>query len=302
MFKPALWDAATGAPAIPNGTLGHRFGDEGLGKWNLDLGDLRPELTLLGEEAVEVELPLFDSPDGRPTTVRRGVPVRRVGDRLVTTVFDLMLAQYGVGAPRPAGPLAGRLRRRDGRLHPGLAGDDHQRPGRPGGARRARVRAERRGHPGPLDDPDGRGHQPLVPLRPDLPHDAHADDHHRLPGPQRWRLGALRRPGEGPPDHRLGPDGVRAGLEPSAAPDDPDRLLVHQHRPVALRHLHRRRAGCRRRRQRPVQGQGHRRPVRAVGALGLDAVLPDVRPQPARPSATTSRRPARRSAPTWSMR
>lgn len=99
MFKPALWDAATNAPAIPNGTLGHRFGDEGLGKWNLDLGDLRPELTLLGEESVEVELPLFDSPDGTPTTVRRGVPVRRVGDKLVTTVFDLMLAQYGVGRP-----------------------------------------------------------------------------------------------------------------------------------------------------------------------------------------------------------
>ena len=99
MFKPALWDAATNAPAIPNGTLGHRFGDEGLGKWNLDLGDLRPELTLLGDEAVEIELPIFDSPDGSAQTVRRGVPVRRVGDRLVTTVFDLMLAQYGVGRP-----------------------------------------------------------------------------------------------------------------------------------------------------------------------------------------------------------
>jgi nitrate reductase alpha subunit len=29
--------------------------------------------------------------------LRRGVPVRRVGEHLVTTVFDLMLAQYGVG-------------------------------------------------------------------------------------------------------------------------------------------------------------------------------------------------------------
>ncbi len=101
MFKPALWDAATDAPAIPRGTLGHRFGEEGLGQWNLELGDLQPALTLAGEaaETVEIELPLFDSPDGVPGSVRRGVPVRRVGDRLVTTVFDLMLAQYGVGRP-----------------------------------------------------------------------------------------------------------------------------------------------------------------------------------------------------------
>ena len=40
---------------------------------------------------------VFDNPDGTPDTIRRGVPVRRVGERLVTTVFDLMLAQYGVG-------------------------------------------------------------------------------------------------------------------------------------------------------------------------------------------------------------
>ena len=35
----------------------------------------------------------------RGSIVVRGVPVRRVGGRLVTTVFDLMLAQYGVGRP-----------------------------------------------------------------------------------------------------------------------------------------------------------------------------------------------------------
>ena len=99
MFKPALWDAKSDAPAIPNGTLGHRFGEEGEGRWNLELGDLDPRLTLLGEgaEAVEIELGVFDDPSDEPRVVRRGVPARRVGDRLVTTVFDLMLAQYGVG-------------------------------------------------------------------------------------------------------------------------------------------------------------------------------------------------------------
>src|SRR5690606_29177322 len=35
-------------------------------------------------------------PHGTAGPLRRGVPVRRIGDRLVTTVFDLMLAQYGV--------------------------------------------------------------------------------------------------------------------------------------------------------------------------------------------------------------
>jgi len=101
MFKPAIWDETSGAPAIPNGTLGHRFGDEGLGQWNLDLGDLRPALSLAGDgaQSVVLELPAFDNPDGSVRALRRGVPVRQVGDRLVTTVFDLMLAQYGVARP-----------------------------------------------------------------------------------------------------------------------------------------------------------------------------------------------------------
>ena len=49
----------------------------------------------------------------------------------------------------------------------------------------------------------GAGHEPLVPLRPDLPGDAQPRPALRLPGRQRRRLGALRRPGEGAPDHRL---------------------------------------------------------------------------------------------------
>ncbi|WP_436702239.1 nitrate reductase subunit alpha [Nocardioides sp. BYT-33-1] len=98
MWKPAVLDATTGEVRIPQGAIGHRFGDEGLGRWNLELGDLDPALTLYDarDDAVEVELPRFDAPDGRVRHHRRGVPVKRVGDRLVTTVLDLMLAQYGV--------------------------------------------------------------------------------------------------------------------------------------------------------------------------------------------------------------
>ena len=103
MFKPAIWDEATGRPAIPNGTLGHRYGETGEGRWNLDMGDLRPAMSMLNADgsgqAVEVELPRFDALDGKVAFGRRGVPVRRVGDRLVTTVYDLMLAQYGVARP-----------------------------------------------------------------------------------------------------------------------------------------------------------------------------------------------------------
>lgn len=101
MFKTVVWDRRTGRPAIPNGSLGHRFGDEGLGKWNLNLGDIDPVLSMNGPgvQSVEIQLPAFDTSDGTARPLRRGVPVRQVGDKLVTTVFDLMLAQYGVSRP-----------------------------------------------------------------------------------------------------------------------------------------------------------------------------------------------------------
>jgi nitrate reductase / nitrite oxidoreductase, alpha subunit len=98
-WKPVLIDAATDRVVVPGGTLGDRWGKAGEGHWNLDLGDIDPLLTLHRPSdqpmrTARVLLPRFDEP-GR--TVERAVPVRQVGDRLVTTVFDLLLAQYGVG-------------------------------------------------------------------------------------------------------------------------------------------------------------------------------------------------------------
>jgi nitrate reductase alpha subunit len=97
--KTVLLDAATGAPRVPNGSLGFRFTDSGIGRWNLDLAELDPVLTLFGRhaEAVSIDLPRFDvgQTEGGES-VRRGVPVIRVGERLVTTVFDLLMAQYAV--------------------------------------------------------------------------------------------------------------------------------------------------------------------------------------------------------------
>ncbi|MGW4405630.1 nitrate reductase subunit alpha [Nonomuraea sp. NPDC004702] len=89
--------AGSGEPVVPNGSVGFRWTDSGEGRWNLDL-DVDPKLTLYGGESAQLLLPRFDG-EG---SLRRGVPVARVGGRLVTTVFDLLLAQYGV--PRPGLP------------------------------------------------------------------------------------------------------------------------------------------------------------------------------------------------------
>jgi len=98
-WKTVVFDEATGDPFVPNGSMGFRYAASGEGKWNLDLEGVRPALSVYAKDAetVEVKLPLFDQPDGSGEILSRGVPVRRIGDELVTTVFDLMLAQYGVG-------------------------------------------------------------------------------------------------------------------------------------------------------------------------------------------------------------
>ena len=95
-WKTVLIDARSGRETVPNGSLGFRWSESGVGRWNLDLEGADPALTLLEQEheKVEVLLPRFDTtPAG---VLRRGVPAMRVGGRLVTTVFDLLLAQYGV--------------------------------------------------------------------------------------------------------------------------------------------------------------------------------------------------------------
>jgi nitrate reductase alpha subunit len=93
-FKTVLLDAQAN-PVVPNGSLGHRFTASGEGSWNLDLHGVDPLLTLHGAgDMTEVKLPRFDS--DRPGVLTRGVPSRIVAGQRVTTVFDLLLAQYGV--------------------------------------------------------------------------------------------------------------------------------------------------------------------------------------------------------------
>ncbi len=98
-WKTVVLDEATGKPSVPHGSIGFRWGDEGLGKWNLELGGVKPALTLLdrADELVELDVPRFDAGEGESgSSMRRGVPAIRVGDTLVTTVFDLLAAQLGV--------------------------------------------------------------------------------------------------------------------------------------------------------------------------------------------------------------
>lgn len=115
-FRTVLFDKATGRPAVPNGSLGFRYSGSGEGKWNLDLEGIEPALSLreVSGESAEILLPCFEDAGGDGSVLRRGVPVLELEGQLVTTVFDLMLAQYGVGRDGlpGSGPPATRTPRR----------------------------------------------------------------------------------------------------------------------------------------------------------------------------------------------
>jgi nitrate reductase alpha subunit len=110
-WKFLMWDAKSGRPRMPQGGMGDRWGSA-KGKWNLKLVDgrdgapIEPVLTFLGDSDEVVSVRLDDFAEGR--SVLRGVPVKRVrtaDGRTVTvaTVYDLLMAQYGV----PRGDLPG---------------------------------------------------------------------------------------------------------------------------------------------------------------------------------------------------
>lgn len=98
-WKTVVLDANTGRPVVPNGSIGFRHGEEGAGRWNLTLDGIAPALTLYGRHgrAVPVDLPRFDIGKTEGGGVmHRGIPVMELNGTPVTTVFDLLLAQYGV--------------------------------------------------------------------------------------------------------------------------------------------------------------------------------------------------------------
>jgi nitrate reductase alpha subunit len=103
-WKFLMWDAAENRPKMPMGSVGFRWGKE-RGKWNLLMKDgidgsaIDPALTFIEQRDAVVLVALNDFGDGR--TITRSVPVRRVKSAsgetiIVATVYDLLMAQYGV--------------------------------------------------------------------------------------------------------------------------------------------------------------------------------------------------------------
>ncbi len=102
-WKLLVWDKTSARARMPKGTIGFRWQTE-KGKWNLEMKDgvtdeeLDPELSFLDKHDSVVQVEFDDFAGG--TVHRRGVPVRSVetsyGTISVATVFDLMMAQFGV--------------------------------------------------------------------------------------------------------------------------------------------------------------------------------------------------------------
>ncbi|MDH3889467.1 MAG: nitrate reductase subunit alpha [candidate division Zixibacteria bacterium] len=103
-WKFLMWDAADQKPKMPMGSVGHRWGKE-MGKWNLTLKDgvdgssIDPELTFLDANDATVSVNFDDF--GQADEFNRAVPVKRITTHsgetvLVTTAYDLLMAQYGV--------------------------------------------------------------------------------------------------------------------------------------------------------------------------------------------------------------
>ncbi len=103
-WKYLMWDATDAKPKMPMGSVGYRWGEE-KGKWNLLLkdgvtgSDIDPALTFLNshDEVVKARFDDF----GQGVDLARPVPVRKIQTAdgktvVVATVYDLLMAQYGV--------------------------------------------------------------------------------------------------------------------------------------------------------------------------------------------------------------
>ena len=103
-WKFLMWDEDSKAPKMPMGSSGFRWATE-KGKWNLLLQDgldgseIKPQLTFLEDSDAVVDVELDDF--GAGVSLNRGVPVKTLttkdGEEIqVTTIYDLLMAQYGV--------------------------------------------------------------------------------------------------------------------------------------------------------------------------------------------------------------
>ena len=142
-------------PRMPQGSVGFRWEDEPTGQVEPQARGRRsttrrstPSSTFLGTAGAEIAQVAFHEFAADETRLR-GVPVRRRARpptdarSPVATVFDLLMAQFGVGRG-----LAGDYPTSYddiGAVHAGLAGAVHRHRPRHGDPVRARVRRQRRG-------------------------------------------------------------------------------------------------------------------------------------------------------------
>jgi nitrate reductase alpha subunit len=122
-WKVLVVDEASGRIVAPNGSVGFRWGEQG--KWNLEQKDgaggqeIKPHLTLIDhrDDVRPVAFPYFGGakhPYFRSTdhgsVLLRNVPVKYVttaeGKMAVATVFDLMVANYGIDRGLGGGNVA----------------------------------------------------------------------------------------------------------------------------------------------------------------------------------------------------
>jgi len=104
-WKTVCLDEATGQLAVPLGSIGFRWGEKG--KWNLAATAIKPKLSLKGESEVQVAFPYFGgiahehfASNPQQDVLMRAVPAKKVGEHLVASVYDLLMAQYGVGVAK----------------------------------------------------------------------------------------------------------------------------------------------------------------------------------------------------------
>lgn len=103
-----VWDEKSNSPRMPKGSVGFRWSNE-KGKWNIKMEDgvdntpLEPVLSFLGKEDGVVQVNFYEF--GKGENYLRGVPVKYIesdGKKIaVTTVFDLLMAQFGVDRGLP---------------------------------------------------------------------------------------------------------------------------------------------------------------------------------------------------------
>lgn len=102
-WKPVVWDQKQAKMVVPNGTVGQRWEDNR--QWNLTLKDeagnpIDPALSVAAQQqTVQIDFPVFNQKGNAIST--RHLPVQRVTlkngqQKLVTTVYDLMMSQYGI--------------------------------------------------------------------------------------------------------------------------------------------------------------------------------------------------------------